>query len=53
MFNAAAAIWGAFLDSSVTIQIRSQFDPLSPCSSSGGVLGSAGALYVISDFPNA
>jgi len=53
LFNAAAAIWGAFLDSSVTIQIRSQFDPLSPCSSSGGVLGSAGALYVISDFPNA
>jgi hypothetical protein len=53
LFNAAAAIWGAFLDSSVTIEVRSQFDPLSPCSSSGGVLGAAGTIYVHSDFPNA
>ena len=53
LFNAAAAVWGALLDSSVTIQVRSQFDPLSPCTSSGGVLGAAGAIYVHSDFPNA
>jgi len=44
LFNAAAQIWGAFLDSSVVIQISSQFDPIRPCNSSGGVLGSAGAV---------
>jgi hypothetical protein len=53
LFNAAAAIWGGFLDSSVTIEVRSQFDPLSPCTSSGGVLGAAGAIYVHGNFPNA
>jgi hypothetical protein len=44
LFNAAAQIWGAFLDSSVVIEISSQFDPLTPCSTSGGVLGAAGAV---------
>jgi hypothetical protein len=53
LFNAAAAIWGAFLDSSVTIQVRSQFDPLSPCSPSGGVLGAAGAVSIHWNFANA
>jgi len=53
LFNAAAQVWGAFLDSSVTIQVRSQFDPLTPCSSQGGVLGSAGALNLHWDFANA
>jgi hypothetical protein len=53
LFNAAAQIWGDFLDSSVVIQIRSQFDPLTPCSSGGGVLGSAGAMGIVSDFSNA
>jgi hypothetical protein len=53
LFNAAAAIWGAFLDSSVTIEVRAQFDPLSPCSTSGGVLGAAGAVYVHANFANA
>jgi hypothetical protein len=52
LFNAAAAVWGAFLDSSVTIEVRSQFESLA-CSNGGGVLGSAGAVYVHSDFPNA
>jgi hypothetical protein len=53
LFNAAAAIWGAFLDSSVAIQVQAQFDPLSPCSPSGGVLGSAAAASIVRDFTNA
>jgi hypothetical protein len=44
LFNAAAQIWSAFLDSSVVIEISSQFDPLTPCTPSGGVLGSAGVV---------
>src|SRR4030095_8043937 len=42
LFNRAAAIWGAFLDSSVPINVRAQFDPPTPCSAGGGVLGLAG-----------
>jgi hypothetical protein len=53
LFNFAAGIWGAFLDSSVSINVRSQFDPLTPCSSSGGVLGSAGTINVHRDYANA
>ncbi|HMO79436.1 MAG TPA: carboxypeptidase regulatory-like domain-containing protein [Pyrinomonadaceae bacterium] len=53
VFNFAAGIWGAFLDSSVTTTIRSQFDPLTPCSSTGGVLGSAGALNLHANFASA
>jgi 6,7-dimethyl-8-ribityllumazine synthase len=52
LFNAAAEIWGAFLDSSVTIEILAQFDPLA-CSSFGAVLGSAGPNSIIRDFANA
>lgn len=51
VFLAAAAIWGNFLDSSVPIQIRSQMDPQT-CSTSGAVLGSAGATTVHSNFTN-
>ena len=53
VFNQAGAIWGGFVDSSVTIQVRGNFDPLTPCSSTGGVLGSAGPLNVFRDFTNA
>ncbi len=53
LFNFAAAIWGSFLDSSVPITINAKFDPLTPCSSSGGVLGSAGAAGISRDFPGA
>ncbi|MBK9164688.1 MAG: carboxypeptidase regulatory-like domain-containing protein [Acidobacteria bacterium] len=53
VFNFAAAIWSAFLDSPVTITVASQFNPLSPCSTSGGVLGSAGASTVHRDFTGA
>jgi hypothetical protein len=53
LFEAAAQVWSDFLDSSVTIQVRSQFDPLAPCSPGGGVLGSAGTLTVHRNFSNA
>lgn len=53
VFNQAASIWAAFLDSNVTISVRANFDPLTPCSSSGGVLGAAGATTLHRDFPNA
>ena len=47
-FQHAAAIWGARLDSNVPIRIRAQFTPLG-----AGVLGSAGPVSVVRDFPNA
>ena len=47
-FQHAANIWGARLDSNVPIRIRAQFTPLG-----AGVLGSAGAVSVARDFPNA
>jgi hypothetical protein len=52
LFQFAASIWGAFLDSNVTIDVRSQFNPQT-CSSSGAVLGSAGSVNLVRDFPNA
>ena len=53
LFNYAAAIWGAFLDSTVPITVNAKFDPLSPCSSSGAVLGSAGSASSSRDFAGA
>lgn len=53
LFNFAAAIWGAYLDSSVTTNVRSEFNPIAPCSTGGGVLGSAGTINIHRDFPNA
>ena len=47
-FQHAAAIWSARLDSDVPIRIRAQFVALGP-----GVLGSAGPVSVVRDFPNA
>ena len=47
-FQYAASIWSARLDSSVPIRIRAQFTALGP-----GVLGSAGPVSVVRDFPNA
>jgi hypothetical protein len=47
-FQYAANIWGARLDSSVPIRIRAQFTPLGT-----NVLGSAGPISVVRDFPNA
>jgi hypothetical protein len=52
VFNQAASIWGAFLDSSITTTIDSAFNPLT-CTSTSAVLGSAGANSVSRNFTNA
>jgi len=53
VFIAAGNIWGAILPDDVTINVDARFDPLTPCDSVSGVLGSAGALGAFSDFPGA
>src|SRR5438045_7853784 len=53
VFLAAGQIWGQTLPSHVTIDVEATFDPLTPCDSTSGVLGSAGAASEISDFPGA
>lgn len=52
LFQYAASIWGAFLDTRVQIDINSQFNSLSPCTTAGGVLGSAGAATIYRGFLN-
>jgi len=49
-FQYAAGIWGAALDSNVEIKILATFEPLS-CNATSAVLGSAGTIYIWSDFP--
>ncbi len=51
-FTHAANLWGAKLQSSVPIRIQASFEPLN-CTANSATLGSAGALEVFSDFPNA
>ncbi len=51
-FQFAANLWGATLNSSVTITIRASWAALS-CTSSSATLGSAGAVGIFRDFPNA
>ncbi len=51
-FQFAADRWGELLDSSVTITIRAQFNPQF-CDATSATLGSAGAISVFRDFPNA
>jgi hypothetical protein len=51
-FQAAADLWGATLTSTVPIKIGATFEPLS-CTATSAVLGSAGAMEIFSDFPNA
>ena len=53
VFETAMGIWGAILPSSVNIRVEARFDPLTPCDATGGVLGSAGAISVVSDFGGA
>jgi len=53
VFERAGAIWGAILPGNSTIQVEARFDPLTPCDATGGVLGSAGAVTVASDFTGA
>ncbi|MFO0041878.1 MAG: beta strand repeat-containing protein [Pseudomonadota bacterium] len=47
VFNRAAAIWGAYLDSPVPITVGSRFDPL-PCSPTAATLGAAGSVGTFS-----
>jgi len=51
-FQAAAAKWGATLDSSVTIVVRATWEALT-CDATSAVLGSAGAATVHTNFANA
>lgn len=52
VFEYAAAQWGAVLDSPVEIFILAAFLPRA-CTATSGVLGSAGATSIFSDFPGA
>lgn len=51
-FTHAANIWGASLDSAVPIRVGASFEPR-PCTATGAVLGSAGAVEIFYDFDNA
>ena len=53
VFQEACNIWGSYLQDNVTIRVQANFDPLTPCDTTGGVLGSAGAITIASDFPGA
>lgn len=53
VFRAAGNIWGAILPDNVTIRVEARFDALAPCDSVSGVLGSAGAVTLASDFAGA
>ncbi len=52
VFQNAAGIWGNILPSAVTIKVSAQFNPLS-CDATSAALGSAGAVTLLRDFPNA
>src|SRR5262245_66251670 len=52
VFQAAADIWGATLDSNVPIYVYATFEPLS-CTATSAVLGSAGTLFIFANFPPA
>lgn len=52
VFQFAASIWEAIIDSDIEILVDAQFDPLT-CSTTSAVLGAAGAMTVSRDFPNA
>jgi hypothetical protein len=52
VFQQAAALWGAKLQSVVPIHVSAQMTPLT-CNASGAVLADTGATTVHSDFPSA
>jgi hypothetical protein len=51
-FQRAADIWGRFIDSSITIRVGAQFDPLD-CGVAGTTLGQAGPSVFIRNFVGA
>jgi hypothetical protein len=53
VFRTAGAIWGTYLPDNVTIRVQAQFNALTPCDATSGVLGSAGAIAIAHDFTNA
>lgn len=53
VFTTAGKIWGSYLTDNVTIRVEARFDALTPCDSVSGVLGSAGAVTLASDFAGA
>jgi len=52
LFQKAAEIWGAAIQSTVPIIIEASFDPLS-CNAGSAVLGSAGTTYILRNFSGA
>ncbi|WP_233348209.1 MULTISPECIES: PA domain-containing protein [unclassified Luteimonas] len=52
VYQFAADLWGAVLESDVDIRVRAQFTPLT-CDATSGVLGSAGARFIQRDFDGA
>lgn len=52
LFQSAASVWAATLQSSIEIKVNAQFNPLT-CSQTSAVLGSAGPNGFASNFPNA
>ena len=53
VFVKAGQIWDAILQSPITIRVQASFDPLTPCSTTSGVLGGAGPNVIDSDFTGA
>lgn len=51
-YRRALDLWGAVLDSDVTIVVQGSFAGL-PCTATGGVLAQAGTLQIFANFPNA
>jgi hypothetical protein len=51
-FQFAADIWGSTLTSNVPIRIQASFDPL-PCTAASAVLGAAGTIQIVANFPGA
>jgi hypothetical protein len=51
-FQRAADIWGRFVDSSVTIRVGANFDPLF-CTAVSAILGQAGPTFLHADFSGA
>src|SRR6185295_10875835 len=51
-FQFAANLWGATLNSTTTITIRSNWEPLE-CTANSAVLGAAGSAFVYFNFPGA
>jgi len=52
LFQKAAEIWGAAIESAVPIIIQAQFDPLT-CNAVSAVLGAAGTINIVRDFMGA